>query len=334
MNRRTLLLSSMGAFLSTIGLSSAAARVPDAPTFDAVWTAFKAAHVRAGQVTDSFSGIAHSEGQGYAMLFSVWAGDFATFKEVWAFTRKLQRPDGLFSWRWESGKVTDPNNATDGDIYIAWALLEAAQRFGDAAYKQEALRVLDAMKALRVMTKHGEVFLPGLAGFVDPENSLVRANLSYWVFPAFDAFRQVHDAPFWSKLIDTGLRLQGYSFFGRHQLPADWVVLADPVVPYGAPPKFGYDAIRVPLFLAWAKKIDHPALARFKAFAKSPEFPAVVTLNNDAAKVEKAPSFALVGQVVERIGKEKYLAPGTVIPPDYYGKALMLLAQRALASGV
>lgn len=328
MDRRSIMLASMGALL--LGSGGARAASP-APSFAEVWAAFKVAHVRAGQVTDSFSGIAHSEGQGYAMLFSVWAGDAATFREVWAFTRKLQRPDGLFSWRWEAGKVADLNNATDGDIYIAWALLEAAQRFSDLTYRHAALRILEALKRLRVSTKHGEVLLPGLEGFVDPTTGVVRANLSYWVFPAFEAFAKV-DPEFWPRLTDTGLRIIGYSFFGRHQLPPDWVVLGDPVTAYGEPPRFGYDAIRVPLFLAWSKKIDHPVLHRFRAFAKSPDFPAAVVLNNDAAPVEKAPVFALVGQVVERFGTKRGLSPGTAIPADYYGKALRLLAMRALDS--
>lgn len=331
MDRRTLLLAGLGAGLALPGIAAATAREPVVPAFDQVWNVFKAAHVRAGQVTDSHTGIVHTEGQGYAMLFSVWANDVATFKEVWAFTRRLQRPDGLFSWRWEGGKVTDPNNATDGDLYIAWALLEGAQQFADPSLKAEALKILESTKLLRVKTKHGELLLPGLVGFVDPGSSVVRANLSYWVFPAFDAFKQVHDPEFWSKLSETGLRIMGYSFFGRFQLPPDWVLLADPVIAFGEPPKFSYDAIRVPLFLAWSKKLDHPTLQRFKMFAKNSEFPAAVVLDNDAAKVEKAPAFSLAAQVAERIGKHKTLAAGTAIPPDYYGKALMLLSQRALA---
>lgn len=332
MDRRALLLAALGAGLALPGAVQATPRDLVSPAFGQVWEVFKAAHVRAGQVTDSYTGIVHTEGQGYGLLFATWANDQATFRELWAFTRKMQRPDGLFSWRWEDGKVTDPNNATDGDIYIAWALLEASQRFADPTLKAEALRVLEATKLLRVKTKHGELLLPGLVGFVDPTTAVVRANLSYWVLPAFEAFKQVHDPEFWTKLIETGLRIMGYSFFGRFQLPPDWLLLADPVVAFGEPPKFSYDAIRVPLFLAWTKKSDHPTLQRFKAFAKNSDFPAAVTLTNDVAKVEKAPAFALVGQVVERVGKEKTLAPGTAIPQDYYGKALMLLAQRALAS--
>ncbi len=329
MRRRTL-LQTMCVSLADPGLARAAVRAPEAPSFGAVWEAFKAAHMRAGQVTDSFTGITHSEGQGYALLFAAWAGDASTFKQAWEFTRKLQRPDGLFSWRWEDGKVVDANNATDGDIYIAWALLEAAQRFG-ATYKQEALRVLEGMRLLRAATKHGEVLLPGLQGFVDPGTSVARVNLSYWVLPAFEAFRQVHDAEFWTRLTATGLRLMSYSVFGHYQLPPDWLLLTDPVTAFGAPARFGYDAIRVPLFLAWSNQLDHPAIARFKAFAATSDFPAAVTLT-DVPKVEKAPVFELVRQVVDRKGHEKVLAAGTALPSDYYGKALMLLSMRALAS--
>lgn len=333
MNRRNVLRAGMLAGLFLSGQVHAAAHPPAAaPTFKQVWAAFKAAHLRAGQVTDSFSGVSHSEGQGYAMLFSAWAGECEAFKEIWAFTKRLQRPDGLFAWKWEGGKIVDENNATDGDIYIAWALLEGAQKFNEPGWIQEAIRILDATRLLRVSTKHGEVLLPGLAGFVEPQTAVVRVNPSYWVFPAFEAFKKFHDPDFWARQVETGQRILAYSYFGRRQLPPDWLLLSDPVSAYGAPPRFAYDAIRVPLFLIWAKKPEHPVVQRFSTFVKSPEFPAAMNLADDSAPSEKAPAFQYVAQVLERKGKFKDMPPGTVIPGDYYGKALLLLAQRALTN--
>src|SRR4051812_20189332 len=58
-----------------------------------------------------------SEGQGYAMLLAVRAGDEASFTRVWRWTKaNLQRDDGLFSWQWRDGHVADPSPAADADV--------------------------------------------------------------------------------------------------------------------------------------------------------------------------------------------------------------------------
>src|SRR5271156_3833891 len=81
-----------------------------------------------GRVRDTGNkDISHTEGQGSAMLFAESFDDRAAFDRIWQWTRdKLRQPDSaLFSWRWDpSGQnpIADANNATDGDMLIAWAL--------------------------------------------------------------------------------------------------------------------------------------------------------------------------------------------------------------------
>src|SRR5476649_908231 len=102
-----------------------------APEF---WQAYKSRFVTpAGRVVDTANkNISHSEGQGYAMLLAVAAGDRATFNLVWDWTRAnlMVRDDSLLAWRWQPDErpaVADINNATDGDLLVAWALTEAAE---------------------------------------------------------------------------------------------------------------------------------------------------------------------------------------------------------------
>jgi endoglucanase len=83
-----------------------------------------------GRVIDNANGgVSHSEGQGYGMLLAAKAGDAARFDALWRWTaHTLQiRKDGLLAWKWDPAAkaVTDTNNATDGDILVAWALLDA-----------------------------------------------------------------------------------------------------------------------------------------------------------------------------------------------------------------
>ena len=101
------------------------------------WQAYKARFVTdQGRVVDTGNNeISHSEGQGYGMLIAVAAGDRATFDRIWGWTRAnlMVRDDELIAWRWEPRKrpgVADMNDASDGDILVAWALAEAARALG------------------------------------------------------------------------------------------------------------------------------------------------------------------------------------------------------------
>lgn len=103
----------------------------------AEWAKYRDRFVTAeGRVLDTGNKeVSHTEGQGWAMLFAEAAGDRASFDKLWQWTRdNLQRRDNaLFSWRFDpaDGKapVADPNDASDGDILIAWALIRAGNRW-------------------------------------------------------------------------------------------------------------------------------------------------------------------------------------------------------------
>ena len=78
-------------------------------------------------------GITHSEGQGWAMLFALQAGDRTRFERIADWTRENLRrtSDGLHAWRGKgSDGSEDLNNATDGDLFIATALILAGEQWG------------------------------------------------------------------------------------------------------------------------------------------------------------------------------------------------------------
>ena len=227
----------------------------------AQWTAYKAHFIDAdGRLFDaSQENVSHSEGQGYGMLLSVFNDDRETFARMWAWTREHLdvRDDALAAWRWRPGDnphVLDPNNATDGDLLISWALAEAGRRWGEADYDRQAARIARAL-ARRVLfeSAFGPTLAPGAAGFgaVDRDDGPV-VNLSYWVFPAFDALKRVAPEVDWAGLNRSGLSLLETAQFGPRRLPADWIGLKSGAHPAsGFPARFGYDALRIPLYLAW-----------------------------------------------------------------------------------
>jgi endoglucanase len=230
----------------------------------ALWQAYKSHFItNEGRVVDTGNNdISHSEGQGYAMLLAVAANDRTMFDRVWGWTRAnlMVRDDELIAWRWEPRKrpgVADMNNASDGDILVAWALTEAAEFWGDLAYRTAARRIAVevARKVVLFKTKVGAILLPAVTGFhADDRPDGPVVNLSYYVFPAFARLALVAPEVDWAGLTQTGLDVLDMTRTNTQALPPDWISLKDwKYAPaQGFPPQFSYNAVRVPLYLAWA----------------------------------------------------------------------------------
>jgi endoglucanase len=245
---------------------------------DPVWRAYKARFVtEQGRVVDTGNGlISHSEGQGYGMLLAVAASDRDAFDRIWGWTRAnlMVRGDELPAWRWEPNKrpaIADMNNASDGDILIAWALAEADDAWKDVSYRTSARRIaVDiARKLILFRTPHGALLLPAISGFSgDDRADGPVVNLSYWVFPAFGRMQTVAPEFDWVAVADNGRRLLRKARFGNAKLPVEWTALgaSEPHPASGFAPTFAYNAVRIPLYLAWAGIADPRDLAPFLAF--------------------------------------------------------------------
>ncbi len=305
------------------------------------WRAWKAAFVQDGRVIDSARhGLSTSEGQGYGMLLAVAAQDRASFEALWNWTRRHLdvRGDGLYAWSWLPGQgVTDHNNAADGDLLIAWALARAGQSFRQPLLEETARRTAQAIRAkLLLDTPWGTVLKPAVAGFTSPPGQTI--NLSYWVFPAFPALAALDPSPQWQALKDSGLKLLSIARFGRWQLPPDWLLLVDPLIPDpNHPPRFGYDAVRIPLYLYWARVGNDALYAPFKAYWRSFPckgfLPAWTNLQDDSIDSFGAePGMRVIRTLVET-GKLPTHADVPLSQQSYYSATLWLLAQLAAREG-
>ncbi|HUD92370.1 glycosyl hydrolase family 8 [Sphingobium sp.] len=222
----------------------------------ALWSGYKARFLLPeGRIVDTGNkGVSHSEGQGYGMILAQAAGDRRAFEAMarWTSQTLLRKDVSLHSWRYvpgQSNPVADPNNAADGDLLIAWALLLAGRRWGMADYLQQSARIRDSIATKLITRRQGlTLLLPGLVGFADDDKVVV--NLSYYVWPAIDAFAVI-DARGWGPLRNDGLRLLKLARFGPSALPADWLdIKGDRQVEpaEGRDPVFGFEGIRVPLY--------------------------------------------------------------------------------------
>ncbi|TDH59448.1 endoglucanase [Dankookia rubra] len=311
----------------------------------AAWAAFQARFVAPdGRVIDTGNGgISHSEGQGWAMLLAVRADDRRGFDRLHAWTRRtLQRPrDALHAWRFRPDAampVDDPNNATDGDLCIAWALLEAGQRWGNAGHLAAGAAIgRDLLRLLVRPAASFGVLLPGIQGFERTDHLVV--NLSYYVFPAFRLLAQAVPDAAWARLAADGLTLLRLARFGRWQLPPDWLQVArqDAALAPAAgwPARFSFDAVRVPLWLAWAGLWREPALLQAHRFwtASAPP-PAWVDLETGStAPYPALPGMVAVARLAASDGRTGPFHPSAreiVESFDYYSTMLILLSAWAL----
>ena len=242
--------------------AQAASTAPTAPTMLAAdWRTFRRQFVTAeGRVVDvDNGGVSHSEGQGWGLTLAAEAGDRDAFERILSWTSRnlAVRDDGLHAWRYVPGAgVTDSNNATDGDIFVAYGLARAARRWDNPAYRDLAATIAGAVVERLVRQVAGRsVLLPAAQGF-EREGEVV-VNLSYYPFFAFEELSRLGHADVWSRLWTDGLSLATEARFGRFGLPPDWLSIERETGTLrpaaGWPARFSYDAVRIPLYLALSR---------------------------------------------------------------------------------
>jgi len=315
------------------------------------WDAFASRFLAPeGRVIDTGNGgMTHTEGQGYGLLFAEHFDDRATFDRLLDWTERTLRRSGdaLHAWRYQpdaATPVSDRNNATDGDLMIAWALLRAGERWGNGDYTAQGQAI--AADLLRWCTRETaglKVLLPAAYGFERPGRVVV--NPSYYVFPAFAALAKAAPDPAWERLRDDGLRLLRVGSFGRWKLPADWLEIRDgrldTVAPApGWPARFSWDAVRVPLNLVWAGLAGDPAIAGLASFWEQRAHgrpPAWASLtDNTLAPFTGSCGMAAICQILHAARTEGAAQdvdalglPHVADAEDYYASALVLLARIA-----
>ena len=236
-----------------------------APLLDLTWRGYLDQMVQGdGRVIDRKAGhITTSEGQAYALLRAVWVNDRPSFDRLLRWTRdNLQGndPTALPAWKWaqrEDGSwgVVDPNSATDADLWMAYALVLAAETWGERAYRDQARALLQHIwDAETRQLGDRRVVLPGpWAQGQDP----VSVNPSYWLPFAYRAFASVDPAHDWLGLVDSTYQLL-LELRGERGLTPDWAWLDATTGRPVAPPDpsdtrsqiSGYEAFRLTWTLA------------------------------------------------------------------------------------
>lgn len=265
MNRRAFIAASTAsAFLPRLGRTDV-----DHPLRHA-FEAWKALHLaNDGRVVDGLQqGSSHSESQAYGLLLAASVGDAAAFDmiDAWTMRNLAVREDRLLAWRWlpdSTSSVPDRNNASDGDLFYAWALVRAAIRLDRLALVERAAGMAQDLAAKCILPHPNAtgavIFAPAASGFMRGEQLVV--NPSYAMSLALREVATATGNPLLAKTADDNEAM--LTSLVSSGLVPDWVAVG----PTGMAPaegfsfNNGYEALRVAPFLVWSGLADHPAVA-------------------------------------------------------------------------
>lgn len=201
-----------------------------------------------------------SEGQAYAMFHALVAGDRALFDRVlgWTISHLAKRDlrKHLPAWKWGLDaqgrwRVLDRNSASDADLWMTYALLEAGRLWSAPKYTELARAMHRNIIASEVTTLpgRGEMLLPGPVGFALRKKGLWRLNPSYVPIQVLRRLAGFSRTGPWNAIIRNAVEMIS-STTPRGFVP-DWVAfradegfVTDPV----SGPIGSYDAIRVYLW--------------------------------------------------------------------------------------
>jgi len=307
---------------------------------EGAWPAWCAAFLQPdGRVVDpGQGGISHSEGQAYGLVLAQAMGDREAFERIEGWTRGTlaSRQDALMAWAWRDGSVADWRNATDGDLLRACALLRAERDSGWTGHRTVASNIAQALQNICLApdpwASGAELLKPADQAPASAEGVLV--NPSYYLGRALRELAAAFDAPRLAAVADRGEALLRNPLALR-----DWVLVTPQglLPPEGHDDHFGWDALRIPLYLVWSGRLAHPALpraARRFAQAEAPGHVAVVTDASGALLVQSdAPGFRAVAALAEARAPTHAQVDYATARGEYYPATLDLLARLAWREG-
>lgn len=300
------------------------------------WESWKAAFLAEdGRVIDhGQGGVSHSEGQAYGLLLAQAFGDRAAFEriEMWTGATLATRQDALMAWKWQDGTVRDWRSATDGDLLRAWALLRATRDSGwDGHYRRMQRIGEDLVRiCLTADPRAPDELLLKPSDQSIATDTAVTVNPSYYVLRALIELGEAIEQPALVRAAVHGERL-----LADPESMRDWLT----ITPDGLGPAegfsntFGWDALRIPLYLVWSGRMDHPALKRAHARFENTSLPGhVATVTGPDGRIQQqsdAPGF----RAVSALAATSAPAPPGPSTQGYYPATLALLATIAWREG-
>ena len=210
-----------------------------------------------------------SEGVGYGMLITVGFDDQGAFDKLWTYYNDHKGQGDLMGWQTgRCGGTQDPAPATDGDVDVAMALIQASCKWG-GNYLDDAKGVIANLEAYLIENCSGGVVMkPGSFGGCD------LANPSYFAPGYFKIFAELTGNEIWTTHVDDGYAMIAANQQAMDGLASDWSNSTGNPASRGGGIEYGPDASRVPWRIAndYAWNADERAVAildRFSSYVDS-----------------------------------------------------------------
>ena len=186
-----------------------------------------------------------SEGIGYGMLIAVGFDDRDVFDKLWAYYAKNKNTTGVMNWQTSvCGGAIATGSATDGELDVAMALIQAACKWG-GTYQNEANTLIAAIRNNEVTDCGGQtVLMPG-AGY----GGCSRTNPSYFAPGYYKVFASLTGDSTWTNLADDSYTLLANLQSQMSGLVPDWTDSSG-TIPSGTEGQYGPDASRTPWRIA------------------------------------------------------------------------------------
>lgn len=224
------------------------------------YNAWKAAHAQncnnGSWVVKKDAGSVVSEGIGYGMLLSANRSDRVLFDGLWKYYTDHLDSKGLMNWATgvcDAAGNNNANAATDGDLDVAMALIQANVAWPDGGYETLASALTDKIIQYETEECSGRAILrPGDAFGGCSDMSNAKINPSYFAPGYYRVFAQHFptQAARWNALLDGSYELYPLYQARMEGLVPDWSKV-DGSDWYSS--VYSYDACRTP----WRVMVDY-----------------------------------------------------------------------------
>lgn len=244
------------------------------------WEAYAERFIQADGRVVEFTAEARttSEGQAYALFFSLVANDRLRFERILAWTENNlvqgRLGERLPAWLWGKDadgqwRILDANAASDADLWMAYVLLQAGRLWSEPEFTTRARALMERIREFEVICVPpiGPMLLPGPYGFRADEKTW-RFNPSYLPLHLLRALAEDDPGGPWDRLAENTVSM--ILATSPRGLVPDWVAyeagkgfMPDPVK--GTLGSF--DAIRVYLWAGMLDRQDSLAAALLEAIS-------------------------------------------------------------------
>jgi len=217
--------------------------------------------------------VTHTEGIGYSLFFSVKFSDKETFYKIfsWLKTNLPLNKNGLIPWLWGKGplgkwEILDSNDATDGNLWIAYSLLLGYEKWGDEKLKIFAVKLIKNIKRFDIYRKNKCIFLlPASKYFVNNDSVII--NPSYYAPFIFKKFYQYDKDVIWLKLINQSFKLWYFISITPYHLFPEWVKVDKRYCKVtDISGVMAFNAIRIPIWILYSYDINNDRVGAFKDY--------------------------------------------------------------------